>query len=278
MAGREVRVRRGHPHRRCRSGCRRGSDPPESKEEIAIRAGERFYAASCYKVPLELYLYEEALDGQVDLEEKLVYTEDYYQGGAGILKDEEPGSSYDLRYLASLAIIDSDNIAAHMLIDRPGRAPIEQYQRDLGAEGVDLRRNLASPRDVALVLERLLILTGQHPDHFGEILAWMEVSYPRNRIPLGLPDSVRVANKTGTWQGVFNDAALTDHHWAADRLGPGRLGHAYAWRSLLAAGVPLAGGSDAPIEPVNPFFGLHAAVTRQDRDGHPPGAGCRRRS
>ncbi|MDQ7793977.1 MAG: amidohydrolase [bacterium] len=69
-------------------------------------------------------------------------------------------------------------------------------------------------------------------------------------------------------QPVF---VATDHHWAGDRLGPRRLDYAYAWRSLLDAGISLAGGSDAPIEPVNPFFGLHAAVTRQDRAGHPPG-------
>ena len=32
----------------------------------------------------------------------------------------------------------------------------------------------------------------------------------------------------------------------------------------------LAGGSDFPVEPPNPFYGLHAAVTRQSRDGAPP--------
>lgn len=43
----------------------------------------------------------------------------------------------------------------------------------------------------------------------------------------------------------------------------------YPWRTLLEAGVPVAFGSDAPVEPVNPFYGVHAAVTRRTRNGEP---------
>jgi hypothetical protein len=59
----------------------------------------------------------------------------------------------------------------------------------------------------------------------------------------------------------------SDMAWAAERLGPERLRGAYAWRSLLATGVLIAGGSDFPVEQPNPFHGIHAAVTRQPRDG-----------
>ncbi|WP_433389454.1 amidohydrolase [Micromonospora sp. KLBMP9576] len=45
----------------------------------------------------------------------------------------------------------------------------------------------------------------------------------------------------------------------------------YAWRSLLDAGATVAFGSDAPVEDPDPFFGIHAAVTRQQPDGTPPG-------
>jgi predicted amidohydrolase YtcJ len=57
----------------------------------------------------------------------------------------------------------------------------------------------------------------------------------------------------------------SDMAWAAERLGPGRLRGAYAWRSLLATGVVIAGGSDFPVESPNPFYGIHAAVTRRPR-------------
>ena len=65
--------------------------------------------------------------------------------------------------------------------------------------------------------------------------------------------------------------ATSDKNMAGDRLGEERLEGAYAWQTLVESGARLAGGSDFPVEPANPFFGLHAAVTRQDREGRPLG-------
>lgn len=64
----------------------------------------------------------------------------------------------------------------------------------------------------------------------------------------------------------------SDMPWAPVRLGPERIKGAYLWRTLLAQGVPVAGGSDAPVESIDPRLGLYAALTRQDRFGQPPGA------
>lgn len=65
--------------------------------------------------------------------------------------------------------------------------------------------------------------------------------------------------------------ATSDMNMAEDRVGAERLRGAYAWRSFLKQGTRLAGGSDFPVESANPFFGLHAAVTRQDHNGKPLG-------
>lgn len=65
--------------------------------------------------------------------------------------------------------------------------------------------------------------------------------------------------------------ATSDKAMAGARLGEARLAGAYAWATIAASGARVAFGSDFPVEPPNPFFGLHAAVTRQDRDGAPPG-------
>ncbi|MFP3472988.1 amidohydrolase family protein, partial [Micrococcus sp. SIMBA_144] len=54
--------------------------------------------------------------------------------------------------------------------------------------------------------------------------------------------------------------------WVIERHGEGRMGMSFAWKTLLESGVPIAGGSDAPIEPVNPLLGIHAAVTRKRPD------------
>jgi hypothetical protein len=63
--------------------------------------------------------------------------------------------------------------------------------------------------------------------------------------------------------------ATSDKNMAEDRIGAERLKGAYAWHSFLKQGSPLAFGSDFPVELANPFYGLHAAVTRQDRDNQP---------
>jgi len=65
--------------------------------------------------------------------------------------------------------------------------------------------------------------------------------------------------------------ATSDMNMAEDRVGAERLKGAYAWRTFLAQGTVVAGGSDFPVESPNPFFGIHAAVTRQDHGDRPPG-------
>src|SRR3546814_7843176 len=63
----------------------------------------------------------------------------------------------------------------------------------------------------------------------------------------------------------------SDWQMAEARMGAGRLGGAYAWRSMLDNHVPLAFGSDAPVESANPFAGIAAAMTREDASGQPFG-------
>ena len=63
----------------------------------------------------------------------------------------------------------------------------------------------------------------------------------------------------------------SDMYWIGSRLGAGRLLGAYAWRSLIDAGVVVPNGSDFPVEQVNPLISFHAAVARQDAENWPAG-------
>jgi predicted amidohydrolase YtcJ len=65
--------------------------------------------------------------------------------------------------------------------------------------------------------------------------------------------------------------ATSDMPWVEARLGAQRQAGAYAWRSLSDLGVPLAFGSDFPVEAIDPRHGLYAAVTRTDLSGRPVG-------
>jgi predicted amidohydrolase YtcJ len=83
-----------------------------------------------------------------------------------------------------------------------------------------------------------------HPDDLGRLAA------------LGIVASMQPVHAT-------QDYEMADRYWGD------RCVTAYAWRSLLEAGTLLAFGSDCPVEDLNPFLGIHAAVTRRRADGSP---------
>ncbi len=63
--------------------------------------------------------------------------------------------------------------------------------------------------------------------------------------------------------------ATSDMYWAGERLGAERLKTAYAYAELLKQYGQLALGSDFPVEDINPLFGFHSAVARQDAKNYP---------
>ena len=85
------------------------------------------------------------------------------------------------------------------------------------------------------------------------------------------PQDVSRFASAGLVASIQPTHATSDKNMAVDRLGEERLEAAYAWSTLLDSGAQLAGGSDFPVEFANPFYGLHAAVTRQSHDNQPEG-------
>jgi predicted amidohydrolase YtcJ len=96
----------------------------------------------------------------------------------------------------------------------------------------------------------------------------------RNRVEhaqiIALDDISRFA-ALGVIASMQPTHATSDMNMAEDRIGPQRIKGGYAWQSLLRSGAIVAAGSDFPVELPNPFLGLYAAITRQDRNGLPPG-------
>ncbi|RUO63241.1 hypothetical protein SAMN06297229_2302 [Pseudidiomarina planktonica] len=85
------------------------------------------------------------------------------------------------------------------------------------------------------------------------------------------PDDLKRFKSLNVIASMQPTHATSDKNMAEDRLGKARMEGAYAWQTLLEQGTIIAAGSDFPVELANPFFGLHAAVTRQDRDNNPAG-------
>lgn len=85
------------------------------------------------------------------------------------------------------------------------------------------------------------------------------------------PSDITRFGQNGTIASMQPLHQTSDRLMAEARLGPNRLGGAYAWRSIAATGAPLAFGSDAPVEPADAFAGLAVAISRTDADGEPFG-------
>ncbi|MBB6452121.1 hypothetical protein HNQ94_000542 [Salirhabdus euzebyi] len=70
-------------------------------------------------------------------------------------------------------------------------------------------------------------------------------------------------NKSNTIIDIQPTFVSSDFPWVMERIGERRLQHAYPWKSFLERGIICAGGSDAPIEEVNPLKGIEAAIIRK---------------
>ena len=113
-------------------------------------------------------------------------------------------------------------------------------------------------------------------DVFSEVTSEQE-SHTKPRIPHRIehvqhshPDDLKRLGPLGLTASV-QPLHLTDDMQMIDKACGPRAQWAYAFRDLLDAGTVLALGSDCPVASPNPFWGIHAAVTRQQRDGTPSG-------
>lgn len=138
---------------------------------------------------------------------------------------------------------------------------LERVARDGAAKGFQVCTHAIGDRANRLVLDAYAAVLGGRNDKRFRIEHAQVVS---------LPDFQRFAD-FAVIASMQATHATSDMRWAARRLGPDRVTGAYAWQRFLKIGVPVANGSDFPVEEANPMLGLYAAITRQDLKGEPAG-------
>lgn len=85
------------------------------------------------------------------------------------------------------------------------------------------------------------------------------------------PEDIPRIGKLGFIASMEPPHAMEDKTWAEERVGPDRILGAYAWRTLRESGARLTFNSDNPGSDHSIFYGLHSAITRQDKEGLPEG-------
>lgn len=179
--------------------------------------------------------------------------------------------------------INSVKISADGALGSRGAALIEDYSDQKGSKGLLLYNHQQLEKFIRTVMSAgFQVNTHAIGDNANKIILDLYQKYIpitktktlRHRIEhaqvLRLEDIPRFAN-LGVIASMQATHATSDKNMAQDRLGEKRILGAYAWHKLLATGAIIAGGSDFPIESPNPFYGLHASVTRQDKVNLPLG-------
>lgn len=118
-------------------------------------------------------------------------------------------------------------------------------------------------RAARLALEAIEAAQAAHPRAAARHrLVHCQIMYP------ALWEKMRVLGVAGDVQPRF---VASDWPMVVGRVGEARARTSYAWKSMLARGLYLAGGSDCPVEPLDPLLGMHAAITRTNPQGQPAG-------
>jgi len=190
-------------------------------EEILINDQLIFPTGSSIKIPILVELHKQAAEGKYKLtDQRWVDHQDKAPGSGVIFNFGDHTSQLSLSDLATLMIVLSDNTATNMLIDQVGMANVNRTLDELGLKQIRLRRkmidqaasargdeNTATPREAMALMEKLFrgqVVNRQLSDDALKILKIGKNS----PIPRLLPDSVEIANKPGSIEGVACDWAV----------------------------------------------------------------------
>lgn len=112
--------------------------PLDGRAPLAFQASEYYPTASTMKVALLVTLYEQVLQGRIDLNERIAIEESDLRPGGGVLRTFAPGLAPTVRDLATIMIIVSDNTGTDLVFRLAGIENVNASMRRLGLEGINV--------------------------------------------------------------------------------------------------------------------------------------------
>nr|WP_308253687.1 serine hydrolase [Geminocystis sp. GBBB08] len=179
----------------------------------------KFAAASTIKIPILVAFFQDIDAGKVYLDEKLTTTKSNIGSGSGKMQYQPVGTQFSAIHTATEMIINSDNTATNMIIERLGGKDIlnKRFQEwGLGATVInnplpDLNgTNTTTPRDLAMVLVKVNqgeLISLRSRDRLFEI---MRQTKTRSLLPQGIEKDASIAHKTGDIGTILGDAGIID--------------------------------------------------------------------
>lgn len=180
-----------------------------TKQGVVFQPKKIYRAASTIKLPMALYVFQEAVDGNIDLDEKLTYKSHHYYEGTGVIRYQEVGNTYTIRDLVKKSLVHSDNVAYIMLKERFGRENLKKYMKSIGGKyAYPGGANVTTVIDLNTYLVELYHFANQH--ELGKKLVEYLKNTDFNETIPKVTQSLGVAHKVGyiPYLLVFNDAAI----------------------------------------------------------------------
>lgn len=179
----------------------------KTKRTISFNGDKTFVAASTSKVPLNMLLLNKVANGEIKKDTTVKYSDNDYEGGAGILQSKDLSSPIDIFTLSKYSIIYSDNIATKMISNLMGGKNIvfKQYDNILGYEA-DHTDNAITSNDAAQYLKVLYYNKDNNP-YYDTLINNMKNTMYHDRIDKYIDQSL-VVHKIGDYESYVNDIAI----------------------------------------------------------------------
>jgi len=202
-------------------------------DSVTVDADVRMHAASTMKVPVMIQLYRDADEGHLSLERTVAVDPVFHSIVDGsryelpVDSAAEPGL-YDragervtIRSLVEPMIVWSSNLATNLLVREADPERVTATMRDFGADSIVVLRgvqdipafeaglsNTTTARDLGAIMTALARGRAAGAEATEEMLDILSRQEFRSKIPAGVPEGVRVANKTGSITEISHDAAV----------------------------------------------------------------------
>ncbi|EON76014.1 Beta-lactamase [Lunatimonas lonarensis] len=207
----------------------------DTTQTLLINERESFHAASTMKTPVMIEVFKQAEEGRFSLSDSIPVINEFTSIVDGSTFSMELSSDsqeelysriglqasiYDLTYQM---IIKSSNLATNLLIKLVNAKAVTQTLRELGAADIQVLRgvedqkafdaglsNTTTALDLMLILEAIATGNAVNREASTEMMKILGDQYFKDLIPKYLPETVRVAHKTGSITGVQHDSAILE--------------------------------------------------------------------
>lgn len=176
---------------------------------VSYNADGAIFTASTIKAPAMIYIYEMASQGKIDLNEKLVYTSNFYHGGTGVIQTKPFNTEYTIEELLQYTIYDSDNIGYKMLMNRFGRENIYNFWQSKGTKNIFKYNTIwgyISANDILIYMKDLYQFSRENEEYGAKLLEHFKKA--RWKLITDKNGEYNTANKGGWSNETIHDIAI----------------------------------------------------------------------